>query len=313
MTIAILGAAGAIGRSVAEAYHAAGKPVRLVGRNAVPLEAMKHPGDTIVSADLATAAGCRAALGGADTAVYTLGLPYSSVAFAAYPEMMRQCVAAARAAGTRRLLLITNIYPYGRPQTERVAETHPRNPCSVKGTYRKEQEDVLLLATGQGLETISLRLPDFYGPNVAGSLLDMAVKAAVAGKAGNVLGPIDAPHEFVFTPDVGPVVRALLELPGPVSGAYNFAGAGVITQRQLANLIYRAAGRAPKLRVMAPWMQSLVGLFMPVLRELAEMRYLHETPVLLDDAKLSSLLPGMQKTPYEEGARRVVDVARQKA
>ncbi len=306
MPVAIVGAAGAIGRSVTDAYHAAGLPVRLVGRTMAPLEAMRAPGDEVVIADVATAEGCRAALAGSQQAVYTLGLPYTKQAFAAYPGMMRLFIDAARSAGTSRLLLITNVYPYGRPITQLVPESHPRIPCSIKGQYRKEQEDILLAASSSGLETISLRLPDFYGPNIPGSLLDQVVKPALGGKAGNLLAPADRPHEFVFTPDVGPVVKRLLEHPGPVAGAYNFAGAGIITQRELATLIYKAAGREPKLRVAGPWMQALLGAFVPVLGELAEMRYLLETPVLLDDGKLLGLLPGIHKTSYEDGAHRTV-------
>ena len=45
---------------------------------------------------------------------------------------------------------------------------------------------------------------------------------------------------------------------------------------------------------------------MPVLRELKDVRYLSETPVLLDDTKLRSLLPDVRKTSYEEGARITV-------
>ncbi len=302
MTLAIIGAAGAIGRSTADAYHAAGQRVRLVGRSAAPLKAMSKPGDEIVLADVATPQGCATALAGAGTALYTLGLPYTKAAFAAYPAMMQAFCAAAKQAGVRRTVLITNVYPYGLPQTAMVAETHPRVPCSIKGEYRKQQEDIFLAA--DGFEAVSLRLPDFYGPNVPGSLMGQVVDAAKRGATGNLLGPAGQPHEFVFTPDVGPVVKALLDHPGRVAGAYNFAGAGVITLLELATLIYKAAGREPKLRVMAPWMQSLVGLLMPVLRELAEMRYLLETPVLLDDAKLRALLPGLKKTSYHDGARR---------
>lgn len=306
MRIAIIGAAGPIGRSIADACHAAGVSVRLVGRSAAPLKAMVELGDEVVTADLASAAGCRAALAGVETAVYALGLPYTSAAFAAYPGMMEDFVQAARTQGVKRILLITNVYPYGKPQAAKVTEDHPRVPCSVKGRYRKVQEDILLAASGQGLETISLRLPDFYGPKVTTGLMDMATKAAAAGKTGNLLGPVDTPHEFVFTPDVGPVVKALLDHQGPVAGAYNLAGAGVITQQDLADLLYKGAGRAPKLRVMGPFVQNIMGLFMPVLRELKEMRYLHETPVLLDDTKLRTLLPGLRKTPYAEGARLAV-------
>ena len=185
-----------------------------------------------------------------------------------------------------------------------MAETHPRNPCSAKGQFRKEQEDIFLGA--EGLETISLRLPDFYGPDVPGSQLAMVVDAARKGATGNLLGPADRPHEFVFTPDVGPVVKALLEHPGKAAGAYNFAGVGVISMKDLAELIYKAAGRQPTIRVMAPWMQNIAGLFMPVLRELKEMRYLLEQPVLLDDTKLMALLPNIKKTSYEAGAKLVI-------
>lgn len=310
MTLAIIGASGAIGHSVAQAFHAAGERVRLVGRRKAPLAAIAAPADELVLADVTTPAGCRSALAGAEAAVYALGLPYTTEAFAAYPPMMDAFVAAARQQGVRRLLLVTNVYPYGRPQAPHVAETHPRDPVMAKGEYRKVQEDILLAATTPGMETLSLRLPDFYGPGVGNSLLTLVAKSAAAGTTGLLLGPADTPHEFVFTPDVGPVVKALLDHPGPVAGPYNFAGAGVITQRQLAELLYRAAGRTPKLRVMPPWQQSLVGLFMPVLRELKDVRYLSETPVLLDDAKLRALLPGLRKTAYEEGARLTLEAAR---
>ena len=304
MTIAIVGAAGAIGRSTADAYHAGGLPVRLVGRNETMLKAMAKPGDEAVVADVATAEGCRAAVAQAEAAVYTLGLPYTKSDFAMYPAMMKLFIDAARAAGVKRAVLITNVYPYGMAQSERVAESHRRVPCSVKGEYRKQQEDIFLAA--EGLETISLRLPDFYGPNVPGSMLGMVVDAAKKGATGNLLGPASHRHEFVFTPDVGPVVKALLTQPGKVAGAYNFAGSGEISIEGLAALLYKAAGHEPKLRVMAPWMQTAVGLFMPVLRELKEMRYLLETPVVLDDAKLMALLPDLMKTSYEAGAKAIM-------
>jgi hypothetical protein len=77
--------------------------------------------------------------------------------------------------------------------------------------------------------------------------------------------------------------------------------------------MFKAAGHPPRLRVLPPWQQNIVGLFMPVLRELRDVRYLSETPVLLDDTKLRSLLPGLAKTTYEEGARRTVDAARRQS
>ena len=42
------------------------------------------------------------------------------------------------------------------------------------------------------------------------------------------------------------------------------------------------------------------------MRELPEMLYLQETPVILDDSKLLAKFPNVHKTPYDEGIRRTI-------
>ena len=66
---------------------------------------------------------------------------------------------------------------------------------------------------GRILGTI-LRLPDFYGPGVEASYLHSLFQAAAKGGTGNMVGPIDTPHEFVYVPDVGPVLLNLAARPG---------------------------------------------------------------------------------------------------
>lgn len=311
--VVILGAAGALGQSVGAALAARGQPMRVVGRSEEKLKkAFGSLGAEIVPADLTTEAGCAKALEGVEVAAYTLGLNYSARDFEAYAPMMRACVAAAKKSGLKKLLLVSNVYPYGRPVTPTVAEDHPRSPCSVKGTHRKAQEDVLLGAHDpSGLHTVSLRLPDFYGANAELSLAHLVFHSAVRGARADVLGPIDTPHEFVFVPDVGPVVLDLLGKSDGFGTAYNFAGPGTITVRELSTQVYAAAGvGAPKLRIAGRTMLRFIGIFSPVMRELVEMQYLQETPVLLDDAKLRAHLPGLKKTPYAEGIQQTVEAYR---
>jgi nucleoside-diphosphate-sugar epimerase len=50
-----------------------------------------------------------------------------------------------------------------------------------------------------------------------------------------------------------------------------------------------------------------MGWFSPMMRELAEMAYLQETPVILDDSKLRERLGVLPKTSYAEGIRRTLD------
>ena len=56
-------------------------------------------------------------------------------------------------------------------------------------------------------------------------------------------------------------------------------------------------------------MQGIVGLFVPILKELHEMNYLHHTPIVLDDTKLMTLLPNTKKTSYAEGVKIAVAAA----
>ncbi|MDE3156495.1 MAG: NAD(P)H-binding protein [Acidobacteriota bacterium] len=310
MKVAIFGAVGTIGRSVTAALLARGDTVRAVGRTEATLrEAFGGAsGVEIQAADVATAEGCARAAAGVDAIVYAVGLPYTKTAFGNYPSMMHLAVTAARGARVHRLLHVSNVYPYGEPRTPRVREDHPRHPQAVKGQRRKEQEDVALAGHGaNGLETLVLRLPDFYGPFADRSLGNTILSAVARGGRATMLGPIDTPHEFMFTPDVGPMVAALLSHPSGWGEAYNFGGAGILTQREFAMRAFAIAGRPPRLRVASPGMVRLMGWVSPMMRELVEMSYLQTHPVLLDDSKLHALLGTVPKTPYEDGIRRTID------
>jgi nucleoside-diphosphate-sugar epimerase len=292
--LALLGATGAIGKSVVAALSERNTPFRLIGRS---LEKMQAEFGSNPLASFAAWSpddhNLQQALTGITTVVSMIGVPYDK--FELHPQLMKTIVAAAKAAGVRRLLLIGTLYVFGRAQTPRIAETHPRSPHTYKGRMRKEQEDILLRS---GLEAAVLRLPDFYGPGVAASMLHDVFVAAVEKRTANVVGPLDTPHEFVFVPDVGPVVAALLEAPGAFGKAWNLGGAGTITQYEAAEIAF---GGKPRLRSANKFLLRLMGLFNPFLRELVEMYYLMTDPLIVDDAALTKLLGGIAKTPYRQG------------
>ena len=78
---------------------------------------------------------------------------------------MEKTLAGLSAAGVERLILIGTVYPYGRARSQPVTENHPREPHTFKGQMRLAQENLVLEAHGRnGLSTLVLRLPDFYGP-----------------------------------------------------------------------------------------------------------------------------------------------------
>ncbi|MDQ1471169.1 MAG: hypothetical protein QOJ99_2649 [Bryobacterales bacterium] len=309
--VTLLGAAGAVGRSISDALNQQATPYRVVGRDRAALtKSFGHDKlAEITTWDPDNPAAARAALHGSDTIVYLIGVPYHQ--FHLHPIVMKQTLDAAIAEGVQRILLIGTVYPYGKPITTPVTEQHPRQPHTYKGKMRKQAEDLLLQAEAGGkLRATILRLPDFYGPNVEKSFLDSLFKAAATGGTANMLGPVDPPHEFVFIPDVGPVVTALLQTEGAWGHMWNLAGAGAMTQREIAERVFRMAGTKPRIRVAGKNLLRLMGLFNPLLREMVEMHYLLTTPVLLDDSALHKLLGTIHKTPYDEGLRLSLEAAR---
>lgn len=309
--IALFGAAGAIGNSIAAACRQQNRPYRVVGRSHASLQQAygTDPLAEIVTWNPDDPASVEAACRDVDTLVYLIGVPYDH--FELHPVLMQKTLDGAIAERVPKAVLIGTVYPYGRPNSATVSETHPREPHTFKGKMRKAQEDVLLKAHAEGrIQAAILRLPDFYGPGVEASFLHSLFQAAADGGTANLVGPIDVPHEFLYVPDAGPVVLALAGKPEAYGAWWNFAGAGAITQREIATRVFAMAGRKPKFRVAGKTMLRLVGLFQPFMRELVEMNYLFTNPVLMDDSALHRLLGTVRKTSYADGLRLTFEAYR---
>lgn len=305
--VALFGAAGVIGQSIAAALGRNGLPYRVVGRSEASLRQAfgAEPLAEIVTWNPDSPASVRAAAEGVDTLIYMVGVNYWQ--FELHPKLMRKTLEGAVAAGVKHLILIGTVYPYGRAKSNPVREDHPREPRTFKGRMRKAQEDLLMQAHADGrIRATVLRLPDFYGPGVEASLLHRAALAAVNGGTADMVGPLDRPHEFVFVPDVGPVVARLAETPAAFGRIWHLAGAGATTQRELVAEMERQTGRRLKLRVAGKTMLRLIGLFNPFMREMVEMNYLMTEPLIMDDSALQRLIGPIRKTPYAEGVRRML-------
>jgi nucleoside-diphosphate-sugar epimerase len=165
-------------------------------------------------------------------------------------------------------------------------------------------------ARGQIQATI-LRLPDFYGPGVEKSFLDGLFKAAAKGGTAYMIGPIETPHQFVYVPDVGKVVAAMLAKDEVWGRSWHFAGSGVATQKELAERVFAMAGRKPKIFAVGKTGLRVMGLFNPLMREMVEMNYLQTSPVILDDSALSALLGRVPRPSYDAGLKASLEAALQ--
>jgi nucleoside-diphosphate-sugar epimerase len=309
----LLGATGAVGESIAAELRKRGESYRAIGRDRASLERTfgSDPLAEIAVWNPDDASSVRAALRGADAIVYLVGVPYNH--FELHPVLMRQTLDAAIAEGVGQMLLVGTVYPYGRAQQTPAREDHPREPHTFKGKMRKQQEDLLLEADAAGkIRGTVLRLPDFYGPRVKNSFLDGVFNAAAKGGTANLIAPIDRPHQFVYVPDVAPVVLDLLRHPEAHGRWWHLAGDGTASMQEIVAMVGQLAGKPIKTRAVGLGMVRVIGLFQPIMRELVEMNYLLTDPFIMDDSALRALLGNVKTTPLEEGLRQSLEAARRK-
>jgi nucleoside-diphosphate-sugar epimerase len=301
-SIALFGGSGTLGQALAPLFGV--QPFRVVGRSLAQLRSAfaAYPAADFAVWDPAKPETAAAALEGIRTLVYLVGVPYTD--FRLHPVLFEQVLTAAVDKGVERCVLVGTVYPFGLPQTSLVREDHPRNPHTFKGQMRKQQEDILLAADAAGrIRGTILRLPDFYGPNVDRSYLSSLFQAAAQQKTAQLIGPLNTPHEFAYIPDAAQTLFRLIQEDGAYGHTWNLAGSGKITLGEVVQLVESITGKPVRKFVVGKRMLQLVGLFNPLLREVAEMHYLITQPLFLDDSALTNLLGPLSKTPYEEGVR----------
>jgi nucleoside-diphosphate-sugar epimerase len=302
--VALFGAGGAVGHSLALLLAQRSRDYRVVGRNPEHLAA-EFPGADIVPADFLTGENIDQAARDIDTIFYLAGAPYTH--FEQHPIMTRNALAAASASGVSRFVHIAPVYSYGRSRVQPVSESQPHQPNTRKGRWRLEQEQAVLQNNGKGsLHTVIVHLPDFYGPHADNSIANYFMRDAAAGKTATFIGPLDAQREFVYVPDVAAPLLAVASDGGAYGRCWNLAGVAPIRARDFTMLVFDALSARPKLRAVPKIALQLFGVVNPFMRELAEMYYLNEG-FILDDSALRARIGDIEKTPYAQGIRTTID------
>jgi nucleoside-diphosphate-sugar epimerase len=289
---------GQVGSQLVDCLLARGVRVRTVRRSA---EVSRHPMHEPVQADAFDREAAIRAAAGAHVVYQCTNVPYHLWP-TQLPLLYRNIAAAAQAARAR-LVVLDNVYAVGATGT--FDEDTPEQPCSRKGWIRKELADELRAMHVRGdLEVTIGRASDFFGPGADNTTLlhRRAIRQLLAGQTVDVIGDIDLPHSWSYTPDVA---EGLLRLGLRPDLAGQTLHLPVLPAQSGRSLLAALAAelRVPlRTRPMPRWMLRVAGWFSPLLRELPEMQYQFDAPFIMDDSRARALLD-MQPTPLEEQVR----------
>ncbi|MCJ7465871.1 MAG: NAD-dependent dehydratase, partial [Maribacter sp.] len=132
------------------------------------------------------------------------------------------------------------------------------------------------------------------------------IKNLAKGKKANWLGSLNVKHSFTYTPDAGKATAIL----GNTEDAYNQVwhvptAPNPYTGKEWIEQLAKALGVEPKYQVAPKWLVRLIGVFVPVIREMPEMMYQYDRDYVFDSQKFEKRF-GFKPMPYDEGIREVV-------
>lgn len=295
--------AGALGRAVARELLSRGRRVRLVSRSGreAPTGAEAYRAD--VSDEKSAIAACQGA-----AVVYHTATPDYTQWAKLYPAIQRGAIAGAAAAGAK-LISAESVYMYGAVDGK-MTEDLPHRATTRKGRIRAELAQMALEAHAQGKVRVALgRAPDFYGPEAAVTTIfgDRVFYPALAGRKVSVMGKLDIPHTFIFIEDFARGLVILGEHDAALGRAWHVPCAPTITQRELLTLIFEAAGHKPNVGEAPSWVFKMMGPFVPIMRELAEMLYQWERPYHFSHEKFEQAFGKTPVTSHRDAVRKTID------
>ncbi|MBY8946866.1 SDR family NAD(P)-dependent oxidoreductase [Pseudomonas sp. SH10-3B] len=303
--VLVLGASGGIGGEVARQLFAKGWQVIALTRDVET--ARRHSRDfTWVQGDAMNRSDVLAAAKGCSVIVHGVNPPgYRRWAELVLPMLDNSIVAAIAEGAT--IVLPGTVYNYGPDAFPQVGEDSPQHPHTRKGAIRVEMEQHLLDASRNGARVLIVRAGDFFGPKAANSWFSQGLV-----KPGKPVGTVSYPgapgmaHQWAYLPDVARTMVQLLERRESLEPFARFHMAGHVdtdgTQmvEAIRRVVQRRTGTTPRVGAFPWWLLKLAAPFVVTFRELQEMRYLWQTPLLLDNNRLLQTLGSEPHTPLDE-------------
>ncbi|MEM5473914.1 NAD-dependent epimerase/dehydratase family protein [Hoeflea sp. AS60] len=304
----VLGITGGIGGAVAGKLLANGYTVRAMHRNA-EANATKSPQYEWVSGDAMNRDDVMKAASGVDLIVHAVNPPGYRNWGALVLPMIDNTIAAAEAVGAR-ILMPGTVYNFAPETFDTITEDSPQNPVTFKGGIRVALEQRLEAAAGRGIQVILVRAGDFFGPGAGNNWFAQAVV-----KPGAPLKAITNPaapgvgHQWAYLPDVAETMVRLVaradEL--PTFARFHMEGFWDADGKQLGNAIRRVTGLTELPTKRFPWwMLRIAKPFVPVFRELTEMRYLWQRELHMRNDRLVARLGVEPRTPIDQAVRETL-------
>ncbi len=294
--------AGPVGSEVARLLAGDGHDVVVVTRHG---SGPNLAGVRLVAADAASVDALLAAAPEA-AAIYNCANPAYHRWAQDWPPLAAAMLSYAERTGAV-LAICSNLYGYG-PVDGPMSEALPLAATGTKGRVRSQMWLDAKAAHDAGrIRATEVRGSDYICAN-DNSLIGSSrvVPRILKGKSVSLIGSVDQPHTWTAPADAA---RLLVTVAAEERGwgrAWHVPSNAPRTQRQVVDDLADTAG-VPHVPVksLPGAMVTLLGLFSPAIKELAETSYQRDRPFVVDDSA-ARVTFGMAPKPWEEILSQII-------
>ncbi|MGE6489199.1 SDR family NAD(P)-dependent oxidoreductase [Paenisporosarcina sp. NPDC076898] len=303
MKVLVLGASGGMGYSIVKELLSRGIMVTAFARNREKLEKLfgNDENVTIFVGDVFRLDDLDKAAQGVDIIYQSANIPYIEWK-ERLPLLMSNILQTAEKHAAK-LAVVDNVYAYGRSGGALVSETTIKNPHTKKGNIRLQVET---LVKESSVSAFIAHFPDFYGPNAENTILHYTLVNVVKDKKSSYVGDQRIAREFIYTPDGAKAIVSLSLLNETYGQNWNIPGHSVISGEEMVKTIREITGYQKSVSTISKNMIRFLGMFNRQMREVVEMFYLNEEPVVLNGEKVEKLIGKVSNTSYEEGLKQTI-------
>jgi len=308
----VLGATGGTGTVIIAELLKRGIAAVAFGRSLPKLQQLAHSmgnpaGLTLMTGDVFNKNDVFMAAEGVDVIFHSASIPYNEMRTKLLP-MGEAVMEAANKLGVK-VVAVDGIYPYGRRQNEQpIDEEYPKNPHTSKGKTKLAFEQMFFSPRWDRVKGLIVRLPDYYGPTAnEASYLGSTFTAIAAGKPALYIGNMHVPREYVYLPDAAVMIVELASREEAYGQNWNIPGRSAISGKEIVRMAREASGSSKMVLPIGRIGLSILGLFVPVMKEIVEMLYLTEEPLKLSGGKYERLVGPIPATAYELGIKETMD------
>jgi nucleoside-diphosphate-sugar epimerase len=114
-------------------------------------------------------------------------------------------------------------------------------------------------------------------------------------------------HSFTYIPDAAKATAILGNTPAAYNQIWNLpTDPNSLTGEEWINLFAKEMGKSNKYTLLPAWGVKILGMFVPIMKELYEMRYQADHDFFFDSSKFEKYF-NFKPTTYQDGVKEILN------